>query len=286
MISKLKVMALVAGSMLFATAGAAEKSADDWTFALTPYLWLPTISGDTHHSSAPGPGAGSPSVNVGPTDWLDFLNFAALVSGTAQKGKWSIYGDVVYLDMGSDNGGRVFNIDTDITGPGGGVSIPVEGSVTLDTETNLDGLSLTLGVGYMFRETGASSHSVVVGLRTLDLDITTSWNLTADITLPGGSVVFPAQGSIASDTSILDGIVGLRGEVALGDSGKWSMPYYIDVGTGDSDLTTNIELIAARKYGWGELIFGYRYLYYDEGPNGTLEDFSFSGPLFGARFSF
>lgn len=286
MISKLKIAVLFAGSLLFATAGAAEKSADEWTFALTPYLWLPTISGNANYSPPPGGGTGGPSVNVGPTDWLDFLNFAALVSGTARKGKWSIYGDVVYLDMGNDNGGRVFNIDTDITGPGGGISIPIDGSVNLNTETNLDGLLFTFGVGYTFRETESSSHSVVLGLRTLDLDVSTSWNLTADITLPGGGVVFPSQGSIANNTSLLDGIIGLRGEVALGDSGKWSLPYYIDVGTGDSDLTTNIELIAARKYGWGDLIFGYRYLYYDEGPSGTLEDFSFSGPLFGARFTF
>jgi hypothetical protein len=30
----------------------------------------------------------------------------------------------------------------------------------------------------------------------------------------------------------------------------------------------------------------YRHLYYDEGDSGLLEDFTFSGPAFGARFRF
>ena len=118
----------------------------------------------------------------------------------------------------------------------------------------------------------------------MDLDV--SWSLAADITLPDGDVVFPAQGSLGSDTDIVDAIVGLRGEVGLGNSGKWTMPYHIGVGFGDSDVTWNVELIAARRFNWGELILGYRHLYYDEGPGATLQEFTFSGPAIGARFGF
>lgn len=279
--NKLVFLAFIIAALWSDPAAASESDADKWKISVAPYLWLPTISGDTYHSLPPGSGTGSPGVSVGPTDWLDLLNFGALVSGTARKGRVSIFGDVVYLSMGSDKDGRIFNIDHDI----GGI-IPVDGTANLDTSTELSGLLLTLGLGYAYRETDTSSHSVFAGIRTLSMDVDLSWNLTADITLPGGDVVFPAQGSLGSDTDIVDGIVGLRGEFGLGSSGKWSMPYHIGVGFGDSDETWNMELIAARSFGWGELIFGYRHLYYDEGPGATLQGFSFSGPVFGARFGF
>ena len=40
------------------------------------------------------------------------------------------------------------------------------------------------------------------------------------------------------------------------------------------------------SYGWGDLMLVYRHLEYDEGEDGLLDDFSFSGPAFGARFRF
>jgi hypothetical protein len=42
----------------------------------------------------------------------------------------------------------------------------------------------------------------------------------------------------------------------------------------------------AYSYQWGDLMLVYRHLYYDRGDDGLMEDFSFSGPAFGARFRF
>ena len=39
-----------------------------------------------------------------------------------------------------------------------------------------------------------------------------------------------------------DGIVGAKGAFALGDKHKWVVPYYVDIGTGDSDVTWQAEL--------------------------------------------
>ena len=64
------------------------------------------------------------------------------------------------------------------------------------------------------------------------------------------------------------------------------MPYYIDVGAGDSDLTWNAMLGMSREFGWGELVIAYRHLDYDQDANGLLQNFSFSGPGIGARFNF
>lgn len=40
------------------------------------------------------------------------------------------------------------------------------------------------------------------------------------------------------------------------------------------------------EFNWGELMLVYRHLEYDQGPDGPLQGFSFSGLAFGARFTF
>ena len=77
----------------------------------------------------------------------------------------------------------------------------------------------------------------------------------------------------------------MRGRLGIGAS-KWSVPYYADVGTGSSDLTWQAMTGLTYSYGWGDLMLVYRHLEYDEGPNGLLGGFSFSGPAFGAKFRF
>ena len=102
----------------------AQSGNDNWEYRLTPYLWLPTIDGTLKYNLPPGSG-GSPNVSVGPTDWLDLLNFGALVGGTARKGRFSVFADFVYLSMTSKNDGRIVSIDDSITVPGSPTPIPI-----------------------------------------------------------------------------------------------------------------------------------------------------------------
>ena len=261
---------------------------DKWQFQVTPYLWLPTISGDLNFTPPAGGGGGSggggPGIDVGPTDWLDLLNGAALINAGARKGRFSILGDLVYLDMESDND-TVKSVTDSISVPGTPVEIPIDASVSVSASTELDGITWTLALGYVMKQTETSLVDLLVGVRYLNVDIVTNWTLSADITLPGGGVVLPAQGSIGTDLELWDGLVGIHGYFGLGES-KWTVPYYLDVGTGSSDLTWQAMAGFAYSYHWGELMLVYRHLYYDEGDSGFLEDFTFSGPAFGARFRF
>ena len=75
------------------------------------------------------------------------------------------------------------------------------------------------------------------------------------------------------------------GVVYFGDVHQ-SVPYYFDIGAGDSDLTWNAFAGLAREYNWGDLLIAYRHLEYDQGSDSLMQDFSFSGPLIGARFRF
>lgn len=256
----------------------AQGSEDDWEYSLTPYIWLPTIDGTLKYNLPPGSG-GSPDISVGPTDWLDLLNWGALVSGSARNCRFSVFSDLVYLSMTSKNDGRVLAVGD------AGTRIPIDASVVLNTRADLDGLTVTLAGGYSLKQTESSSVNIFAGVRYFGVDTGANWDLSADITTPGGGVVLPAQGGISSDKVLWDGIVGIRGHQLIGN-GSWSIPYYLDVGTGSSELTWNAMTGFAYEFDWGDLMLMYRHLEYDQEAGSLLQDFSFSGPAFGARFHF
>ena len=275
LIGSLSLWVLPSGAAL------ADTSSDEWKFQLTPYLWLPTIDGTLNYDLPPS--GGSPDISIGPTDWLELLNFGALIGGSARKGRFSVFTDVVYLSMTRNADGRVVSVEGNV--PGNIISIPVSADLTLNTRNDMDGLVWTLAAGYTVKETETSSVDVFAGARLFSVDFSTSWELTAAITAPGGEQLLAAQGSIGSDTDLWDGIVGLRGHFRFGD-GNWSVPYYFDVGAGSSDLTWNAMAGLSRTFGWGDLMFVYRHLAYEEDSDGLMQSFGFSGPAFGASFRF
>ena len=87
---------------------------------------------------------------------------------------------------------------------------------------------------------------------------------------------------------IWDGIVGARGQYNLND--KWYLPFHLDIGAGDSDMTWQAFAGVGYKYENFDLIAGYRYLDYDFDANdpaaGALTDLTMSGPMIGAKFYF
>jgi len=263
-------------------AGIAETSADEWQFQVTPYIWLPTIDGNLNYAPPAG-GGGSPDIEVGPTDWLDLLNIGVLIGGSARKGRFSIFTDFVYLSMTKNGDSRVASVEGAL--PGGRVTVPVSADLTLNTRTDLDGLTWMLAAGYTVKETETSLVDVFAGVRLFSVDISASWDLSAAITTPGGQELLAAQGGIGSDVDLWDGIVGVRGHIGFGD-GHWSVPYHFDVGAGSSDLTWNAVAGLSRTFRWGDLILIYRHLEYDEDSSGLMQNFSFSGPAFGAVFRF
>lgn len=253
------------------------RAADDgWQFSLTPYLWLPTIDGRLRYDLPPG--SGDPTIGIGPTDWFELLNIAALVSGSARKDRFSITSDFVYLSMSKVEDGRVIGVDD----PG---TPPVGAALTLDTSTDLDGTQWSIDVGYAVFQDDRSHMDVFVGARYFSVDVSTRWNLESDVLGPGGNPILDAEGDASASRTLWDAILGIRGRYGLGES-KWSVPYNLDVGTGDSDTTINAIVALAYRYGWGDLMFGYRHLEYDEGPENLLQEFSFSGPFVGAAFRF
>jgi len=67
---------------------------------------------------------------------------------------------------------------------------------------------------------------------------------------------------------------------------RWSIPYYLDIGTGSSQLTYQWMLGIAYSFKWGEVTLAYRDLYYDQTDDKLVQDLRFDGPALGATFRF
>ena len=280
---RLLIAIVLCGLLLAPARSFAGESADDWRFAITPYLWLPTIEGRLKYDLPPG--SGDPSVGVGPTDWLELLNFALLVNATARKGDFSVSSDFVYLSMSRDGDSEILSVEGSISGPGGIIDVPVDAALNLDTQTDLKGLQWSVVLGYTVHAEEESYVDLIAGVRYFGVDLETAWNLSAEITVPGGTEVFPASGTVGASESLWDVVVGVRGRWSVGES-RWSVPYYLDAGTGDSDLTLNASIGLLYDFSWGGAGLFYRHLEYDQPDDDLLQNFSFSGPALGVRLTF
>jgi hypothetical protein len=81
-----------------------------------------------------------------------------------------------------------------------------------------------------------------------------------------------------------DVIFGVRGRFAFGSQKALFIPYYLDMGVGDSDLTWQGVAGLGYAFGWGEIVAAWRHLYYDMSSGSAIDEISFSGPVAGVTF--
>lgn len=248
----------------------ADTPVDDWQWHATIYAWLPSLSGET---SFP-PTGGGPTIDISADQILDALNFAFMGTFEARKGRWGLVTDVIYLDLGaSKQATRDFSI--------GQVGLPA--SVNADLRLDVTGWVWTLAGGYAVVQQQAISMDVLAGARMLDLEQGLQWNMNGDIStlpLPGRS------GSSNVKDTRWDAIVGLKGRIALGADRNWYVPFYLDIGTGESDLTW--QGMVGLSYAMKSVDFtaAWRYLDYDLGNQSPVHSIDFNGPALGVTFRF
>jgi hypothetical protein len=237
---------------------AAAREADTWQYEATLYFWFPSIDGTLKYT-LPGDGDALP---VDAADVLDSLNFTFMGNLAAQYNKWSFAADYIYLNMSNSSN----------------TVIPL-GQETLDVtaKLSLSGWTLTGIAGYDVVQTDRVRLAVIGGVRyfTLDAD--------AGLSLTGPGPLDP-ETYLSKSTDLLDGIVGVRGAIMLNE--HWYLPYYGDIGTGDSDLTWQLFGGIGYQFNWGDIKLGYRYLKYDQDDDKFLQDFAFYGPIMGVGFRF
>jgi hypothetical protein len=228
-------------------AGPTEAKAQDtgWDFTGYLYLWAPAMGGETTTGG---------SIDVSFSDILDTLDFGVMGAVEARRGRLSLFGDALYLNLSDNQNAAV--------GPG----------IPANADADVRGTVFSGSVGYDVLDTGDTRLAVLGGVRGMDL--TTSANLS----IPAGSQ------RVSGGIKNWDAIVGVRGSAKIAE--RWGLSYYADIGAGESDLTAQVSVAMTYSFDRWDLAFGYRYLTWDIGNSQVLSDLTFQGPFVGARFAF
>lgn len=258
-----------------ALAQTAPSATAGWTFAVTPYLWLPSIDGEFRYRGSSA--AGATDVDVGSSGLLDALRFAAMIAAEARNGRFTVLTDFIYLDF-RDEGGSVASAQAG--GRGGTVSAALGSS----SESRLDGSLWSLAGGYTLLDGGWGHLDATAGFRLLSIRARSDVVLGASLSGAGGSASAARMARLERSEDLLDAVVGGRGRLILGSG--FHIPYAFDIGTGSSRITWQASAALGYQTGWAGVSLGYRHLYYDQGGDGLLQGFSFSGPFIAANFSF
>jgi hypothetical protein len=258
---------LFAVTVLLSSTAGAQVRPDDWQFRALIYAYLPTISGSTTFPA----GSGS-NVNADSDKILDSLKFAFMGTLEAQKGRWGAFTDIMYLNVsGSKSGTRDITI--------GGVELPagVSSNASLDIKATV----WTLAANYRLLAAPDAAYDVFAGARLVDVTEKLGWEFSANV----GPVVGPGQtGSSQTKLDNWDAIVGLKGRFNFGQNREWFIPYYVDIGTGNSNFTWQAVAGIGYAFRWGEVVAAWRYLDYDFKSGTRIESLNLNGPAIGVAF--
>lgn len=224
---------------------------ENWKFGLELYGWLPKISGDTASGS---------EIDVGQGELLDVLQMTLQGIVGVSKGKWSFTVDAVYLSVEDDQYGS---------------STESSGIVPTNTDVDLNTWIVTPTIGYTVLENEKSKLRIIGGVRYLSLD------LDVDV---GIATSPPQTPSISYSGDEWDGIIGVNGHIDLNE--QWYLPFYLDIGTGDSDLTWQAALAVGYRFSSFDVLAGYRYLTWDFDDSPALDDLTVHGPYVGFKLLF
>jgi hypothetical protein len=257
---------------LFAVAAAAPTAADaqirdDWSYALSIYAYVPSFSGST---AFPPPAGGRP-INADGGELMDKLQGAFMGSFEAVRGRWGVYTDIIYLQLGeSRSGTRGIEI---------GGALPV--GVSASTDFDLRGWMWTLAGLYRVQSSPRYSYDIVGGLRALDISQRLGFSLEGSIgNLPPADI----SGTRNTDARNWDAIIGVKGRARFADRSPWFVPYYVDIGTGDSKFTWQAMAGVGYSFGWGDIVGSWRYIDYRMKNDTGVRELTLNGPSIGAVF--
>jgi hypothetical protein len=261
-------LALAASAGALCTPACAQSMDDKWQFQAIIYAYLPDIGGKTSFPDRGGAG----SINVNVDQILSNLNFTFMGTFEARKGRWGMFTDLIYLDVsGSKSNSRDFTI--------GGRDIPASLNGNLDL--GIKATIWTIAGQYTAVSDPTMVFNVLAGARLLDLKETLSYGFNFDV----GPFAGPARsGNSDASLSYWDAIVGAKGRYNFGGNREWFIPYYADVGTGQSQLTWQVFGGLGYQFSWGSVLAGWRYMDY-KFKSSNIDSVNLNGPMIGAAFT-
>ncbi|MBS0432116.1 MAG: hypothetical protein JSS21_06880 [Proteobacteria bacterium] len=249
-------------------ANAQTAGADQWHGAVTVYGYFPSLYGETTFPN----GASGPTFKIDAHEIVRNLNFAFMGKVHVQKGPWGGSVDFFYADVSeSRSGTRDFSVP----------QIPIPVGVAADLKLGTKSTLLTLNGTYQLVAEPDHDLRLVFGARMYDNRQRLDWHLSAPL------VGYPSvSGTSKADKTNWDAIVGVSGRQRFGQDLRWYMPYYVDVGTGDSRFTGQVLFGLGYAFDWGDVTATWRYIDYNFKSGSLIARTSYSGPAVGLTWRF
>ena len=238
----------VLAALLAAAPAAAQ---DGWTFALSPYVWLPGISNSTDTAE------GTINVDKSTSDVISDLDFAFMGAAEAKKGKWVLIGDFLYADLTSSAKtplGRLWK--------------------SAEVETKLT--ATTVYAGYRVLENEKGFIDLLGGGRYFTLDL--------DLSLEPGCC--KGRDTTVSD-NWADPVIGARGRYLFNEN--WYATALADIGGFGGGSDQSWQAFGSVGYQFDErwsVQGGWRYMSVEKEVDGSDVGIDLSGPLVGLTFRF
>jgi hypothetical protein len=251
-----------------------------WTFSLTPYAWLPTIS-TTYSNTGPRGSSVTTNISAGIGDYISDLNFALMLGGEARYGRFSVMTDLIYTNASVTTADSHLSSVNVGSGP---ISIPL--SQQLSTGTRLATTIWSLAGGYTLLQGAWGNFDAVAGLRMLFLGSSSNYTLTNDILLPNRTIALSRTGSLTFSGTEPEGVGGITGRINIPNS-RFYLPFYFDAGGGAVPFTWEVYTgIAYKAASWVDVSAGYRYLAFEDGSKSGVQKLDLGGAIIAANFRF
>lgn len=231
---------------------ASTSMSDAWRFSVTPYAWGMGITGSVSQN-----GTNLGEVKLTPGNILSDLKMAAMLVAEARYGRFGLYLDGVYGDLGK-------------------TASRVVGRADLSASTDLTMTMLTLAPSYRLVDSPTFNLDGLVGARIM-------WqNARTTIALPAENLSVTQS----SNLQLVAGVAGVKGRWNIGSS-NYFVPFYVDVGAGQtSSFTSQAYLGVGRTFEWGDVSLVAKNVYYQFKPNNTNVDLNMFGAAIAATFRF
>ena len=233
-----------------AASTALAQPSSEWQFSATPYFWAAGLSGKLSHRRQ-----FVIDVDADFDKLFDNLDFGAMLIAEARKGRYSIFGDLIYTKIGSQG-------DTPL------------GVLATSADVKTSTFAGLIGAGYAVLENSPHQLDVVAGLRV--------WSVDTDITLKGAHLNGQSR---SQGATWVDGLVGVRGNYVL--SPKFYLTGWGLVGAGGAEADWDVGLGLGYNISKNvSAAIGYRALGVDYSSGGFKFNAVLQGPMAGVTIRF
>jgi opacity protein-like surface antigen len=238
------------GGLICSATAAFADTTNNWSFDITPYLWVASVDADTSLSHSPSP------TSSGVDHFDTRISAGAMIAARAQYRSVGILVDFAWL-----------RLNTEATDPGPAYS---------DSELKSDFIHSTLALTYSLPLQGKFHADVLAGARL--------WHVSEKLELESGT----SPGfETSEDKTWVDPVFGADLRYDLGK--RWQATVKGTVGGFGVSSDLAWEVFAGVSYritDWCSAIAGYRYLHEEYDRSGFSLNADFQGFLLGVGFHF